>query len=300
MKKLFLAFAFCFSFFTFCFSQPGRDEVLANSYFQNGEFDKAVELYQDLWEKNNNDVKFYAPLYKCLMALKKFDELEKVVKKQIKKSENSPQFQVDLGYMYSQIPNPGKAKDQYEKILKEMKPDEGSIRGIANAFESYRLYDYVIAVYEKGGKMIRNESYFSFELAQAYLNKGDVTNAVKFYLTNMDANPHNVQLIKNTIQSSREQAKLLSEMETQLYTKTQRNPNNEDYIDLLTWVYIQNKDFEGALVQMKALDRRKGENGVRVINIARMAQVEGDYTNAISGFEYVVSKGKDNTLYFTA
>jgi predicted Zn-dependent protease len=93
---------------------------------------------------------------------------------------------------------------------------------------------------------------------------------------------------------------LLEELETQLYTKVQKNTANEDYIDLLTWVYIQNKDFEGARVQMKALDKRKNENGFRVLNIARMAQTEGDYTSAISGFEYVVNKGKDNSLYFSA
>jgi hypothetical protein len=69
---------------------------------------------------------------------------------------------------------------------------------------------------------------------------------------------------------------------------------------MLTWVYIQNKDFAGALVQMKAVDKRKGETGFRVINIARMARTEGDYTSAISGFEYVVAKGKDNHLYFDA
>ncbi|HLP49745.1 MAG TPA: tetratricopeptide repeat protein, partial [Chitinophagales bacterium] len=83
-------------------------------------------------------------------------------------------------------------------------------------------------------------------------------------------------------------------------SKVQKNATNEDYIDLLTWVYIQNKDFEGALVQMKAVDRRKSENGFRVLNIARMAQTEGDYTNAISGFEYVVAKGKMNSMYFQA
>jgi TolA-binding protein len=51
---------------------------------------------------------------------------------------------------------------------------------------------------------------------------------------------------------------------------------------------------------MKALDKRKGENGFRVLNIAQMAQTEGDYFHAISGFEYVVNKGKDNSLYFQA
>jgi tetratricopeptide (TPR) repeat protein len=299
MKKHFIFFLFNL-LVVLAIAQPGRDETLANSYLQNGEYDKAVELYQSLWEKSNYDVKFYQPLYKCLLTLKRFDELEKVVKKEIKANQNAPQFIIDLGYMYSQIPNVDKAKEQYDKALKELKPNEISIRGLANAFETYHLYDYMIAIYEKGGKITKDEGYFSFELSQAYLNKGDIANTVKYYLVNMEANPQNVQAIKNVVQTSRVEQKLLDELETQLYGKVQKNTVNEDYVDLLTWVYIQNKDFEGALVQMKALDKRKNESGFRVMNIARMAQTEGDYTNAIAGYEYVVNKGKDNVIYFSA
>jgi predicted Zn-dependent protease len=132
------------------------------------------------------------------------------------------------------------------------------------------------------------------------MNKDDVPNSVKYYLGYMEMFPQGIQQVKNIIQTSPAGQKMLDEMETQLYAKVQRAPNNEDYIDLLTWVYIQNKDFEGALVQMKALDKRKSENGFRVLNIARMAQTEGYYTDAIAGYEYVVSKGKENSLYFQA
>lgn len=281
-------------------AQAGRDEVLAKSYLQNGEFDKAAELYQGLWEKNNYDNKFYAPLYKCLITLKKFDDLEKVVKKQVKKFDGVAQYVVDLGYLYSQIPDLNKSKEQYDRALKELKPNEIAIRSLAAAFETYRLYDYVIAVYDKGNKVLPGGAYFSLELAGAYMNKGDVANSVKYYLGYMEMFPQSIQQVKNIIQTSAAGQKVLDEMEMQLYAKVQKAPNNEDYIDLLTWVYIQNKDFEGALVQMKALDKRKNENGFRVLNIARMAQTEGYYSDAIAGYEYIVSKGKENSLYFQA
>lgn len=299
MRSFLLLFFFILSV-SVVVAQAGRDEVLAKSYMQNGEFDKAAELYQDLWEKNNYDNKFYAPLYKCLITLKKFDDLEKVVKKQVRKFDGVAQYVVDLGYLYAQIPDLNKSKGQYDKALKELKPNEIAIRSLATAFESYRLYDYVIAVYDKGNKVLPGGAYFSLELAAAYMNKGDVPNSVKYYLGYMEMFPQGIQQVKNIIQTSAAGQKMLDEMETQLYAKVQRAPNNEDYIDLLTWVYIQNKDFEGALVQMKALDKRKSENGFRVLNIARMAQTEGYYSDAIAGYEYIVSKGKESSLYFQA
>jgi tetratricopeptide (TPR) repeat protein len=300
MNKLFSFIIFCFLFVNIAFAQQGRDETLANSYMQNGEFDKAAELWQGLWEKSNNDYKYYAPLFKTLLELKKYDELEKAVKKQMKRSELQQQLTIDLGYVYSQIPDVNKAKEQWEKVLKELKPFENVVRSTAQYFEQYRLYDYALAVYDKGNKIVKDNSYFSYEMANAYTAKGEANNAVKFYLDYFERRPENAQILKNTIQSSRNQEQLMGELETQLYTKVQKAVNNEDYIDLLTWVYIQNKDFEGALVQSKALDKRKGENGFRVLNIARMAQTESDFDNAISGFEYVINKGRDNGLYMIA
>jgi tetratricopeptide (TPR) repeat protein len=282
------------------FAQAGRDEVLAKSYFQQGEFDKAAELYQTLWEENNFAVQFYQPLYRSLQELKKWDELEKVVKKQIKKNEFTVQYVVDLGYAYQQIPDPVKAKEVFDKIIKDLKPNEQAVRVTANAFEGYRLYDYVIAVYDKGNKAVKDDSYFSLEMGNAYLNKNDVAAGVRNYLLAIETRPVVVQLVKNTIQSSPAQEKVLGEMETQLYAKVQKSNNQEDYIDLLTWVYIQNKDFEGALMQMKALDRRKNENGYRVLEISRMAMTEGFYDDAINGLDYIVNKGRESSLYFTA
>lgn len=301
IMKLLIVFL---SLFTFAISsvhaQAGRDETLAASYLQNGEYDKAAELYQALWEKSNYDISYYQPLYKSLLSQKKYSDLEKVVKKQIKRYEGVQQYLVDLGFLYSQIPDANKAKEQYDKALKELKPNEIAVRALAHAFEDYRLWDYVIAAYEKGNKAIPGGIYYSIELANAYMLKGDIANSVKNYLSYLDAYPEKMQGVKNIVQTSPASEALLGEMETQLYAKVQKAPGNEDYIDLLTWVYIQNKDFEGAMLQMKALDKRKGENGFRVLNIARMAQSEGFYTDAISGYQYVVNKGVENSMYFSA
>jgi tetratricopeptide (TPR) repeat protein len=282
------------------FAQKGRDETLAASYFQNGEYDKAIELYQTLWEKNNYAPQFYAPLYKSYMELKKYDEAEKVVKKQIKKFDQVSQYQIDLGYLYRAEGNISKSKEVYDKVVKNIRPSEAEIRQTAIEFKNYRENDYEIAVYEKGEKIFKGNVIFAYDVATAYFAKGDNVNAAKFYIEDIDKQPENAQQIKNVLQTVRGADKLLAEIETQLYGKIQKSPDNDSYVDFLTWIYIQNKDFEGAIVQMKALDKRKGENGYRVLVIARIAQTEGFYDEAIKGFDYVAKKEPKSGLYFEA
>ena len=81
--KHWLSIILLFSLSTSVFAQKGRDETLAASYFQNGEYEKAAELYQSLWEKNNYSPQFYAPLFSTYLTLKKFDDAEKLVKKPV-------------------------------------------------------------------------------------------------------------------------------------------------------------------------------------------------------------------------
>ena len=282
------------------FAQKGRDETLAASYFQNGEYDKAAELYQSLWEKNNYAPQFYTPLFSTYITLKKFDDAEKVVKKQTKKYEQVAQYQIDLGYLYKLKGDPTKGKEVYEKVIKSIHASESDIRQVAIAFKTYRENDYEIATYERGEKIFKGNLDFSYELGAAYFNKGDAVTSAKYYIDNIEKSPTNVQQVKNLLQTTRDADKLLAEMESQLYGRIQKKPDNDDYIDFLTWIYIQNKDFEGAIVQMKALDKRKGEDGYRVLTIARMAQTEGFYDDAIKGFDYVVKREPRSSLYFQA
>jgi tetratricopeptide (TPR) repeat protein len=298
--KHWLSFILLFSLSTSVFAQKGRDETLAASYFQNGEYEKAAELYQSLWEKNNYSPQFYAPLFSTYLTLKKFDDAEKLVKKQIKKYDQQVQYQIDLGLLYKSKGDLSKSKDIYEKVIKNLRASEMDIRQTAIAFKTYRESDYEIATYEKGEKIFKGNLDFSYELAGAYFNKGDNVNAAKYYIDNIEKQPRNSQQIKNQLQTARNADKLLSEMETQLYTRIQKKPDNDDYIDFLTWIYIQNKDFEGAIMQMKALDKRKNEDGYRVLNIARMARTEAFYDDAIKGFDYVVKREPRSMLYFEA
>lgn len=282
------------------FAQKGRDETLAKSYFENAEYDKAAYLYVQLWENNNQAQQFYAPLLKCYLQQKKWDEAEKLVRKQSKKYSENFLYQIDLGALLRLKGDEGGAQKQFEKVIKELRPNENELRQTAGYFGEVGELDFEIATFNKAQKMFGGKIDFSTDLASAYLQKSDYKTAAAYYLEYIDRHPYDAQPVKNTIQTARGGDKLMSEMETQLYTKIQKQPDKEDYIELLTWIYIQNKDFEGALLQMKAIDKRKSGDGYRVLEIAHIAQTEGFYDDAISGYEYVVAKEPRTSLYFQA
>ena len=86
--KHILFFAFVF-IQIFTFAQPGTDEQLALQFYQNKEFDKALDYYEKLYNKKSPQV-FYLPYLNCLLETKDFKKAEKIAKKQIKQNPDAP------------------------------------------------------------------------------------------------------------------------------------------------------------------------------------------------------------------
>lgn len=285
---------------SFAQAQKGRDEALAKSYFENGEYEKAAALYNTLWEKSEQQDEFYQPLLRSLYALNKYEDAEKIIRKQIKQQSENLRYQIDLGDALAKKKDDTGAKKQFEKVIKDLRANDAEIRQVANAFHDLLLVNYEILTYEKANKLFNGRIDYSPELASANMSLGNYSLAAKYYLDYIENFPEQTQRVKNVIQTSANGDKLMNELETLLYTKIQKQQENEGLIDFLTWIYIQNKDFEGALLQMRALDKRTNGDGAEVLNVAHIAQSEGFYDEALSGYEYVVKKQPRSYLYFQA
>src|SRR3954466_4467980 len=75
-----------------------KDAQLADQYFNSYEFEKAAVLYEKAYSFDPNGV--YQNYLRCLLAMKNFNEAEKLVKKTAKKNPSNPGYQADLGNIY--------------------------------------------------------------------------------------------------------------------------------------------------------------------------------------------------------
>jgi len=85
-----------------------------------------------------------------------------------------------------------------------------------------------------------------------------------------------------------------------LIKKIQNQPNEDLYVDFLSWLFVQNQDFKQALIQFKALDRRKGEGEIRLIQLASVAEEYNEYDIAEEVYDYIITKGESSNFYYRA
>lgn len=277
-----------------------QDARLAQQYFQDGEYEKAAVLFEKLFRANEQNDYFFNSYIDCLIELSSYDKAEQELVKQIRKDPANGSLYVAYGKLLERQDRQEEADKQYLYAIERLTPDQYSIIRLANMFANSMKYDQAIASYEKGAELLKDNQLFAYNLGDLYRRKGDIPRMVEQYLNSLDDSPERLNNLKTIFQRYL-MPEDFKELQAQLYTRLQTDENAVQYVELLTWVFIQRKDYKNAFRQARALDRRLDENGGRVFRLAEIAYNEQDYDAAIEAFEYVVKeKGINSSFYIDA
>jgi tetratricopeptide (TPR) repeat protein len=300
LKSLFFLEVLLIGFAPCMHAQGQTDFELANQYYQTGEFDKAAVYYEKYY--NRDPFSGYQPYLKCLMQLKDFREAEKLVKKQMKRQPAELTLYIDLGKVYAGNQEPEKEKQQYEKAIKSLTADAGSAIRLGYAFAEAGLIDLAIETYTAARKL--NQQYpFSFEMAEMQSRKGNVQAMIDEYLNVLTFNEQfypNVQAILQNKILNDQTGDISEVLRTSLLRRVQKPGSAFVYSDMIYWLLIQEKDFESALVQAKAMEKRLDEGGSRLLSLGRLCVANEKYETAEKCFRAIIEKGESNPNYIAA
>ncbi len=300
MKQKFLLLLLLFPFASLAQTEI-QDANLAQYYYSQGDFDKAQVLYEKLYGKKPDNNDYYQGYYNTLVAQKSYDDAVKMVKKQIKRNPKNASYYIDLGQVYQSTGDEKNALSSFNTAIENLSPDAGQVLGLATLFMNSAKYDMAIATYQKGRKLLNSNVIFSYELANVFVKKGDVAGAVSAYLDIVDNSADDMSNVQGYLQSLLEDQKYVAELQTQLYRRIQKNADNNVYPEMLMWMFVQRKDFDGALVQAKALDKRNKEQGARVFQLGQSAFTEAYYDAASKSYQYIIDEyGKNGGFYMAA
>ncbi len=297
MNKILLTLFFICIFFGLGLSQNTR---LAQQYFQNGEYEKAAELYDQLYQKNGRNDFFFERYFDCLLAMEDYDNAEKIIQKQIRRNDGNVKHYVSYGTLLERLGRPAEAEEKFGLAIEKLPADQYSVTRLASSFMSQTKYDYAIATYEKGAKLLRDDRIFAYNLGDLYRRKGDSALMITSYLNSLEENPERIRQLKTIFQRYLFEEDYI-ELQTQLYSRIQGGDDSPVFPELLAWVFIQGKDYRNALRQVKALDLRLDENGTRIFDLGKIAVADKDYDAGILAFDYIVEqKGRSSTFYIKA
>lgn len=278
-----------------------QNSQLAQQYFQDGEYEKAAELYYELTQQKPNSNSYFDRYLTSLMKLQRYDDAESTLKKRLKKYPDEVVLYVKYGQILEEKFDDAGALKQYERAIEELPTDQYRINQLANAFIRQTKYELAIRTYEQGTELLKGKGDFSFELGSLYSRKGDVPKMIINYLKALETQPKRMQQVQTYFQRSLDEDGLM-EAQKQLYALIQETDTKETtYPEMLAWVFIQRKDYKAALRQARALDKILDEDGQRVLRIGQMSANARDYETAISAYDYITeNKSPGSVLYLDA
>lgn len=271
------------------------DLQLAKQFSANGEPQKALDIYQKLYKQDNEA--YYTYYINGLLTVKKFDEAESVAKKMLRRHPGDAQYAIALGRIYTQRGDIDKANSIYDDLIKNMPADAMAINMLASQFYQAENADYAIKIFLQGRKLMHNDKLYTFELINLYRYKRDKPNLIEEYLNFLPDNPSFITQAENTLSSLFEGDADYDMLKASLFRRIQKDPQQTVYVDFLIWQFLQQKQFDQALNQAVALSRRQNDDGNNVFELCQTLISNEAYEAAIRGYEFIISKGKNESLY---
>ena len=290
-------------FFLLAFDIHGQQqpmEQLGIQYYQRKEFDKSAEIFGNLYKNNQRSDYYYNYYLNSLLALEDFNEAENLVKRHIRHNSERPQYLVDLGYIYS-LSGDNRRKDrQYQAAMKNMQPNEQSVHQLANAFIQRREYQYAINTYLEGRKLLNMPQAFAFSMAELYRVQKKITEMVSEYLLVLAEQPHMMHSVQNRLQDDVLDDNTYQKVRELLIREVQQSSYSHHSVELLTWLFVQKKEFAEAFRQQRALDKRSPGNNVRMIQLADICIANQAYQVADEIYQYILEKGQTTPYFYHA
>jgi len=279
----------------------GQNQQLANDYFRKGEFEKAANLYETLYKESKHNTFYFKKLIQCYQAQEIYEDAEKIINERLETYPTQYFLWVELGYNYELQYKHELAKLLYEKAVLALRNNPGKSYQIAKSFQEKHLLDYALQGYQYMVNALPSANY-NYQIAAIYGEKGNIEMMFDTYLSMIAFQGGSIENIQRFIgkyitDDAQDENNLL--FRKLLLKRLQQNPKNE-WNKLLSWLYVQQKDFSKALVQEKAIYKRNQTELDGIVDVGSIAFEAGSFVVAKNAFKYLVEVGLDSELVLLA
>ncbi len=274
-------------------AQPAgqNDLQLAQYYYSNGDFEKATTYYEKLYAKDPSKQVFLRYV-DCLMQSKQYKTIEKIYKRQINSNRQDFDLHVSFGQFYEDIGELEKSTNIYENLIKNLPPSPTKIIELYRSFLSRKKLDLAFDCLKKGKKI--TSSGFELQFSELHFLRGEKKEMIEVLVVFLGQNPEMLDNVQQLLASKlnledQSSADYLITKEI-LVTAAQKSNSPLIISELVTWLFIQSKNFSAAYNQTVSLEKRLGGDGYRIYDLALICMENKAYEAARKCYTYILNQ----------
>ncbi|AWH73920.1 hypothetical protein DCS32_07055 [Dokdonia sp. Dokd-P16] len=291
MKKNWFLILICvFGFFACAKAQT---EQLARNYADQGEFEKAIISYKKALLKQKGNHILITGLVKSYQQLEKYKEAESALIENLAATRDKGFYYVEIGYNHQLQQRDSIAQDYYNQVIAGIESNTMSAYRAARAFQEHNLLTEAVQAYEIA--MANNpRANYNVQLARLYGELGEVEKMFNAYLDLINKSENYVQAAQRNFalyvnDDPLNEANIIFR---KTLLKRLQTEQNVLYNELLSWLFIQQKDYRKAFAQEKAIYRRTEGRHEGIVNLAEIAIEENAIEDATEILEFL----RDNVV----
>ena len=273
---------------------------LAQEYDDKGEITKAKALYDELADNKKNVPAIHSRYMRILLDNGYAKEAEDYIEKVLKYYPDNFVYRLDAGITYLRQGKDENAQKYFDAVIDEVKTDPYKVRIAASHFIKNELIEEAVDVYMAGRNTDSDVGQYALELANVYRRLNEKDKMIEEYLKYAEQDQSHVEYVKNVLQNVLTEEEDLLSLADKLFAYVQEYPDKQLYNELLIWVNLQQKNFYGAFIQAKAIDRRNRSEGDRVMEVAAITMENQDYKNALQMYDYLIERYSKSATYVIA
>lgn len=298
MKKIFFILI-CLLTFTSLYSQTPIELEQARMLKDKGEVNAAIDMYKEFLKQNKNNRDLYLAISDCFLEIGEDKDAESYLKKAIKIFPDDCKTKVALYLLYEQTNQKNKKDKLFKNILSSLKANNSDIQALGNEFISKKHWAEAKAVFLKGRELIFDNTAYSWQLSNIFLQEGDYQNIANEYLIQLENNPKALKQIETNILgiiTNNQDIAPIIEKEWEIYWK--KNKNNPYFAQFGVWLYNQTKQFDKSFELTKQIDNKFEEgSGATMLSFGEDMLNSNNLDYALKAVNYILKKGEEGVFY---
>ena len=277
-----------------------QNEQLAMDYFEKGEFQKALTLFEEISSKQPSNYFFFQRVIECYQQLQQYEKAEAAITKR-KDKYNQPLLFIELGYNHQLQKNTDKAEKNYDLAIQEVDKEPNYAYQVANSFEKKVLLTWALKTYETAQKKNPNLN-FDYQTAMLQGQLGNLEVMLNKLLDYGFNTPDGTPMVQNQLTRflmDDSDGTFAATIRKNLLLRTQKS-QDVYWNQFLSWFFVQQKEYGKAFIQEKAVYKRNPESFINIVTLGKMAISEKQYEDATTILTFVLENTQNLELQMQA
>lgn len=267
---------------------------LAQRFKESADYEKALPIFQQLYEKDHNNYQYFITLNETYIQLKNYFASIDIIEQRLKKFPQDINLLGMLGSSYYLAGNEEQAFKNWDEALVIFPQNTVNYRIIANYAIEQRAFDKAIDIFQKAKSNSDDKTTFALELANLYALTFRFNEAAKEYCEILAVNPVQQSVVETRISTLIDKPGALDAV-IQVFEEWDSN-RNISFTEILADLYSLKKSYDKALELYQDIDKSLNKQGVELYNFALLLYNEKVFSLAQKVFKLTIDSNTDSPI----